>query len=229
MLITEKDYKIETIPLSVVDDNKANRLTMTSELEYLGMTVRALEGPFMNEAAALTAITDHSRAVICDHHLSQQDYASFSGAQLVARCYEAKFPAILVTRFSSDVIEEIRPFRHLIPALLTPKDLTDSLDTLHRVLSSCMKEVFLGKFDPTRKPWQTLLRVEDVDIETKSVFLTLPAWDAPEGDNAIKIPLSMFPNELHEFVVPNARFFAKVNIGAEKHEDIYIKDFEFRG
>lgn len=229
MLLTEERYNIDTLLLSVVDDNQANRLTMTSELEYLGMTVRPLEGPFLSEDAAFAAVYSQSKAVICDHHLSQQDYASFSGAQLVARCYREKFPAVLVTRYSSDVIEEIRPFRHLIPALLTPKDLTDSLDNLHRVLTTCMKEVFLGQFDSTRRPWQTLLRVEDVDQDSESVFFILPAWDAPDGDNAIKIPLSMIPNELHQYVIPEARFFAKVNIGAERHEDIYIKDFEFRG
>ncbi|UOQ69879.1 hypothetical protein [Hymenobacter volaticus] len=215
--------------LSVIDDNPANRDTVRGEIEDLGIDAYPLTGPFFSENEAFEAIYAHSQAVICDHHLSHHDYARFSGAKLVATCYDRHFPAVLVTRWTTDIIEDIRPIRHKIPALLTPRELTENVDHLEKVLRECMQEVFLGKFSKRRKPWQTLVRIDDIDISTKTVLLVIPAWDGNKGGNGIKIPMQSFDKSILHMVNPGVRFFAHVNLGAEKIEDVYIKDFQFRG
>lgn len=221
-------FDIREITLAVVDDNPAARETVTGELEDLGMRVSALEGPFYSEEQAFVASKNSAEALICDHHLSQHDYARFTGAELVAKCYLEHFPAILVTKYSVDVIEEIRPYRHLIPALLSPQELTDNIDNLKYVLDLCMMEVFMGKYSSERKPWRTLIRVEDIDEARENAFLIIPAWDAPNGENGIKIPMSMIPTKFQTSLSPKTRFYARVNLGTSKHEDLYIKDFEFK-
>ena len=220
---------LEDLAIAVVDDNPAARGTMREELEELGVKVDALAGPFLNKEAAFQALLQgNNQALVCDHHLNQHDYAQFNGAQFVAYCYGQRFPGVLVTRYSSDMLTEIRPLRHLIPALLTPRQLTDDVEHVQKIFDYCMREVLLGEFSPDRRPWQTLLRIENVDVDSRNVLVIIPAWDAPGGDNGIKIPFSMFPKHLWSELKERARFFGMVNLGAEKHEDLYIKDITFR-
>jgi CheY-like chemotaxis protein len=222
--------RLEDLTLAVVDDNPGARDTVTGELEDMGITVDALQGPFLTEGAAIQALkSSHSQIAICDHHLSHHGYAHFTGAELVARCYENQFPAILMTRYTNETLEEIRPIRHLIPALLLPNELTDDVEHLKNTLNNCMKEVFLGDFSDERRPWQTLLRVVDIDRTSKSLRITIPGWDSIDEENLIKIPFSMIPKDIHSTIQVKSRYFAEVNLGAQKKSDIYIKNISFRG
>lgn len=221
---------LEDLALAVVDDNPAARGTMTEELEEFGIEVDALDGPFHSKEAAYQALRmGRSQGLVCDYQLDQHDYAQFNGAEFVAYCYDQKFPGVLVTRYSSDMVTEIRPWRHLIPALLTPRELTDDVEHVQRIFDKCMREVLLGEFSPDRRPWQTLLCVENVDAASKNALVIIPAWDAPGGDNGVKLPFSMFPANLLPQLKEQARFFGMVNLGAAKHEDVYIKDIVFKG
>jgi len=55
--------------------------------------------------------------------LKVKTYATFNGAELVASLYDRKLPAILCTRFEFADLDEIRPYRQRIPALLRPDEL----------------------------------------------------------------------------------------------------------
>lgn len=221
---------LEDLALAVVDDNPAARGTMTEELEEFGIAVDALDGPFHSKEAAYQALRrGRSQGLVCDYQLDQHDYAQFNGAEFVAYCYDQKFPGVLVTRYSSDMVTEIRPWRHLIPALLTPRELTDDVEHVQKIFDKCMREVLLGEFSPDRRPWQTLLRIENVDSTSRNALVIIPAWDAPGGDNGVKLPFSMFPANLLPQLKEGSRFFGMVNLGAEKHEDVYIKDIIFKG
>ena len=55
------------------------------------------------------------------------------------------------------------------------------------------------------------------------VYAVIPGWDP---DEVVRFPLIIFPEELRQSVVPGARFFAKVNIAATHHDELYFEDFE---
>jgi len=82
-----------------------------------------------------------------------------------------------------------------------------------------------NRYSPDRRPWRTLVRIEEVNrnSEKPMVYAVIPGW---EPDKVVRFPLVIFHQKQREIVVPGARFFAKVNIGASHHDELYFEDFE---
>ncbi|MGB7413968.1 MAG: hypothetical protein WA902_07145 [Thermosynechococcaceae cyanobacterium] len=216
--------------IAIVDDNQARRDTLSEDLEWEELMPHPLEGPFTTPQNLLIEMKQTSQAVVCDHNLSPRNYAAFTGAELAAYCYDHRFPSVLVTRWSTEYIAAIRPYRSRIPVLLTPLEAT--VERLLAGFQECIDEID-GQLRPSRRSWQTLVRIERVDSEDKPekcmVDAIVPAWDAPNGDDGIRLPLTMFPENLRSHVRDGSRFFAQVNLGAERHEDLFLTNFDFRG
>ena len=73
-----------------------------------------------------------------------------------------------------------------------------------------------------------MIRVEDVDRETDInnalVFVVLPGWDSSE---VIRLQLRDIPRKVRKRIDSRQlRFHAQVNIGAERHEELYFFDWE---
>ena len=70
-----------------------------------------------------------------------------------------------------------------------------------------------------------LIRITHVTSESgeQVVDVIVPGWNPWR---AVRLPVSLIPDDLHSKVEPEAAFFAKVNIGTEKAEDLYFKEFE---
>ncbi len=70
-----------------------------------------------------------------------------------------------------------------------------------------------------------LLRITNVTDESneKVVDAIIPSWN-PRW--AVRFPVSLIPSDLHDKLAPDIAFFAQVNIGAEKSEDLYFREFE---
>lgn len=66
------------------------------------------------------------------------------------------------------------------------------------------------------KSWRTLIRVTDAFLN--NVEITIPAWEY----RRLKINLSVFPEEMKMFVMPGYRFYADVNLSAEKESELNI-------
>ena len=204
----------------LIDDDPKVRNTYEFPVEDLQLKAVSESGPlldldtFINRRAA--------DAAICDHHLTPRNYAHFKGAELVARWYKMRFPAILCTRVEN-AIDEIRPFRRHIPVLFKQPDELNP-DSLRMGFEKCIAE-FNGTFSPTRRGWRTLVRVVDVDAVSTNqvVFVVIPAWNK---DREVRLQIAELPKKIQALLDPSKRFHAVVNIGAENHEDLFFEDWE---
>jgi len=75
---------------------------------------------------------------------------------------------------------------------------------------------------PEDKLWRSLVRVEKVCGDY--VRVVIPSFNPHKS---VKIDLGIIPEQhRHRLLEPNTRFFANVNIGTEKSEDLVIEFIE---
>lgn len=208
----------------VIDDNADARDAMAecvidASLEPIIVNNRL---PSMNEFIQ-KLINNSDAAAIFDHRLMPGNYAGFTGAEAVASLYQRCFPALLVTKWSSADIDNIRRFRRFIPALIPSGGIEE--ETITNGLQQCLNE-FEGHFTPERKPWRTLVRIEeDLSPESKMplVYAVISAWNP---NQVIRFPLELIDRKYHKFVNAGVRFFAQINIGAKHQDDLFFEKFE---
>jgi hypothetical protein len=72
------------------------------------------------------------------------------------------------------------------------------------------------------------VRIAAVDMGSKQqiAFAIVPGWDPRQ---VVRFPVDIVSFPLRRLLKPDARFVAKVNIGAETPADLYLSDFEYRG
>jgi hypothetical protein len=91
-------------------------------------------------------------------------------------------------------------------------------------LAKCIEEIS-GTFRPDRKPWRTLIRVDDIDPEgdpRPSCYVVVPAWNATQ---IIQIRLDDLPLHVRPSIRSATHWHADVNIGAERAEDLYFAEW----
>ena len=207
--------------VSVIDDDPYVRAAYKLPLEDLDVTPILEEGPIIDLGTCIKKIMRHANAAICDHHLTKlNNYSTVPGANLVAEMYKSKFPAILCTRYNSASMDEIRPYRRYIPALLNPNNLeAEVVETQMRI---CIDE-FKGEYLNHREPWRALVRVEDVEHGDQGVnsyfYAAVPSWDP---NQMIKLFIKDIPSTIRSAITPGKRLHAKVNLGAEHEDEIYF-------
>ena len=75
---------------------------------------------------------------------------------------------------------------------------------------------------PEKRLWRSLVRVEKVCGDC--IDVVIPSFNPHE---VVKIGIDVIPElHRHRLSEPNAHFFANVNIGAEKSEDLVIQFLE---
>ncbi|HWO23022.1 MAG TPA: hypothetical protein VNO30_29980 [Kofleriaceae bacterium] len=203
----------------MIDDDPGSRELYSLYVEELSMQALRENGPFTSVEACVERVLGAAHAAISDFKLKVKTYASFNGAELVASLYDKKLPSILCTRFEFADLDEIRPYRQRIPALLRPDEL--DVDTIAHAFESCALE-FRNEFVQTRKPWKTLIRIEDIHADPgreAAVDVCLPSWNR---NVMVKLQRSELPEWMHAKLVADAHFYAVVNIGAERPEDLYF-------
>jgi len=205
--------------IRIVDDEPSARDTYGYPVEDLCLQPIPAQGPFSDLETLVAETQNLSDAAICDQRLGGRSYASFDGAELVARLYQSEFPAVLCTQWDIDeIIDEIRQYRRYLPVLLKPEELEP--DSLVHGLERCIGE-FSDEFQPSRRPWRALVRIERVDKERAYFYVVIPGWDPHE---AIRLPLASVRPEIQERIrKEEKRFHAQVNIGAEGSEDLYFE------
>jgi len=218
MTLTIRDRVIDSV--CIVDDNPDNRSANTWIVEDLDLQPVPADGPLGSLDEFVRTVQGMAQAAICDYMLSVKNYAAFNGAQLVAQQYKNQFPSVLYTKWEIADIAEIRQYRRFIPVLVGPDEL--DTDSLVRAFERCIEE-FHGEFQPSRRPWRTLVRVENIDHERGYVYLIVPGWDPKQG---VKLLLDDLPSEVCECIDHQKRFHAQVNIGAEANEDLYFEAWE---
>jgi len=204
----------------IVDDEPTARTAYGYSVEELNLRPIPADGPLTDIDQFSESMWNTAQAVICDFMLNARNYAVFNGAQLVAKQYQRQFPAVLCTRWEIAEFPEIRKYRRYIPVLLRPDELDP--DSLVHALERCIEE-FHGQFQPSRRSWRTLVRIEYVDQERGYVGVIIPGWDPQQGINLL---LRDLPVEVQNRIANQKRFHAWVNIGGEANEDLYVEEWE---
>jgi hypothetical protein len=202
--------------VAVIDDDPGARDAMAETVRDAQLEPVIQDSPLDSIEELIGTLKRNADAALCDHRLAPGNLAAFKGAEAVAALYLRGFPALLVTQWSDEDIDSIRPYRRQIPSVLESGKL--SPEQIRQGISECMGE-FKDEFAKERRPWRVLVRVEAVSSEL--VFVIVPSWDA---NKVIRLPRGIFPkrNELSE----GTRLFAEVNIGADSMEELFFVNFE---
>ncbi len=206
----------------IIEDDPYARESYAYPLEELGaLPMPANDMPMNSADEFVHSLDQQSDAVLCDYHLGKRNYATFNGDAIVAGCYGLHIPAVLCTRFPEDV-DCLRRLRRSIPSLIRPEDLEP--ETIRRGFHSCIGE-FNEHFEPHRKPFRTLVRIEEVDLDGPIglVYIVLPGRKPKE---VLKLTLDNLPEDIRPLVEPGRRLHAHVNIGASQHDELYFEAWE---
>lgn len=209
--------------LAVIDDNDTVREGYRYVANMARLNPQVWSGKIESSLTSLLANGIGADAALSDYQLTQSGYATFNGADLVAGLYKRRTPAVLCTRFDRAAIDTIRPLLRWIPVVLAPNELDPG--SLLRSLKIAQDELS-GNFISERRPWRAQVHfLYRDDIVTDAYFVELPGWS---GSEILKVRLSMLPSDVAERVNDGYRTFARVNLGTEDVERIYLDEWEVR-
>ena len=201
----------------IVDDDPEARQSYEYIIEELDLDPFPFNGP-LEDLAAFIETVESSDVLLCDYHLRSHNYATCDGDELVAECYKAQVPAVLCTTIADAVLR--RDCLRYIPGLIKSGNPTPT--ELVAGWNRCLTEL-TGTFDPTRRPWRTLVRVAELDDQRQLAYVIVPPWDVR---NKIPIDMDSLPAEIRGLIEPDRRFHALVNTGADSHEDLFFESWE---
>ena len=209
--------------IKIVDDKADVRKIIAINVEEAQLEPVLENGPLPPLEEFISTSITNADAAICDHRLSLGTYAQFNGAEAVAQFYKHRWPALLCTTWSPADIDAMRQYLRKIPVLIHTDELDP--DAIAEGFEYCIRE-FNNEFLPNRRPWRTLVRVEEVDKEMAPpmFFVVLSGW---HSSDKIRLPLNIIPPKLQSRIKPGIRLHAQVNKGAESQENLYFESFEF--
>lgn len=208
--------------VDIVDDQPGAREVYGYTIEDLALDGHSVEGPLPSVDEFAQEVSGRADAALCDQLLKVRNYANFNGAELVAKLYERGVPAVLCTAWEQQMLDDIRPLRRWIPALMKPEDLNE--DTLPRALEECVFELDRD-FRPHRRPWRAQVHVVDLEAERGRMYVEVPAWSG----TLIRLGTKDVPEAVQAELHHDYRCHAHVNLGAESLEDLYFVDWEASG
>ena len=209
----------------IIDDEKDSAETAAWDLEEAGYSpILIVDGSFENVDELVSKIPQDASAVVCDQRLRKSGFATFEGSDLIAALYDLKIPAILNTQYFDIDDVPIRKRRHKIPVLLSKQYDVLNEETLGAGIQKCIAE-FKGNFSRDRKPYRTMVRVLDIDTNYRDyvVDVVISGW---RPDIPVPLPLALIREWIDFDPHIGDLLIAKVNVGAEKAEDLYFTDFE---
>jgi len=170
-------------------------------------------------------INESISMILCDHRLYEKgDYANYTGAQAVAKCYQSGRGGVLVTGYENDDAElSIREYRRWIPSLIHGTELDRK--TLTSALANADKEVRHNLIATQREPYRTVMTVTNLiqKGETTIVKVVMGQWDP---NTEIGFPIHMLPSLMRPQAVPGNLLIAQVNLLAERPEDLFFDNFQ---
>lgn len=216
--MTLADGAIEKV--KIIDDQRDGAEWLKLEVEEAGFQpiIVSCPAPPLDQ---LWSLIEPRTGFIFDHLLSPGNCASYVGAQAVALMYAQKAPAILITTYAMDADVGIRRWRASIPVLLD-RDAVDQ-DSLNAAFVKCLRELREGP-PPSRQTLPAIVRVERVSSETgeRVLDVIVGSWNPRK---AVRLPLSILPDNLQGSVQIGSRFIADVNIGAEFGSELFFNNF----
>ena len=206
----------------IVDDDENARDGYCDPVSELGVEAAPESGPLPGIDEFVSKMKSQASGVLCDYILRQRNYSEYNGDLLVESLYKGHLPAVLCTRYTDADVTLFRGRRRYIPALLMPSEVDP--DNLARGFETCIEE-FAGNFQPDRKPWRTLVRIEEFvdDDKHKYMYVVVPGWSP---NKKIRLYLEDLPLNVRKVVREDKRLHAQVNIGTESHEQLYFTEWE---
>ena len=202
-----------------MDDEESSQEVYTYPVEDLDLEPHIVRGPIVDPKSFVESVTP-SDVVICDYQLKKRSYSPCNGDLLSAECYKANIPAILCTTYTDVHDTMSRRSLRYIPALL--KSDCPEPEMFLGAWEKCISELN-GVYHPTRRPWRTLVRIEELDDERNSVYMVVPAWNV---HRKIRINRDDLPIHVIETLQADRRYHAEVNTGAEEHEELFFDEWE---
>lgn len=220
MLLMKNNKPINKV--AIINDTVAAREEIAENIFEAGLEPILQNSRLTSIDECITTVTIKAEAAIFEHHLKSNNYANFMGAEAVAQLYRQYFPSLLVTAWADADIDNIRLFRQYIPVLIESEYAQSEI--IVQGFKQCLNE-FENSYSSSRKPWRTIIRIEEIDREYKQamVYALVPAWNPRK---IVKFPFSLIPENLHQTLELEPHLFAKVNIGANHHDELYFTEFE---
>ena len=204
----------------IVDDDPAARDSFSEIIVDMGLSPINEPGPLDDLKSFVNSVRQKADAVFADYRLKPRNYSVFEGDSLVAECFSNNIPAVLCTAYeAADFMLDRRLVRR-IPVLL--RDTNPEPDDVEAALEKCIAELE-GRIAPSRRPWRTLVRVNDIDQVRGFFYVIVPGWDVR---TKIRLDLDNVPDEIKFLIAPDKRFHAQVNIGAQSAHDLYFDEWE---
>lgn len=221
---------VSPLSVAIVNDDERDRDVWRYQVAEAGyepyIVQRPGNRPFHSIDEMAHEVEQHAALAVFDHRLQPKGLATFTGAAMVAALYDRhRIASLLVTTYEKqDADSAIRLYRKKIPVLLSAQDFDDP-ETIRECFTASAREVRDGQVPSERRAWRTAVQIEDRDdgSRIKVVDALIPGWN-PEAK--VTFPLDLISPELRDSAQPGRVFFALVNTGAERDEDLFFSDFE---
>ena len=202
----------------IVDDEPEARDAYEYVIEDMGIRPQQVTDRLRDDMRSFISSIETTDVILCDFHLKKHSYAPCDGDQLMASCFLAGYPGVLCTTIPDAPIR--RDYLRYIPGVirignLEPRELLQGWER-------CLLERD-GCFEPARRPWRTLVRVDYVEPESRWFYAVVSSWHVR---TKVLIDYDALPIEFHNLVEPGRRFHAAVNTGAESAQDLFFDSWE---
>jgi len=209
--------------VAIVDDSRDEMVLRAAQLMRMGIEACRIFPSGNNVENLVDQVRGCADGAICDNVLQHGSTASFYGAEAVARLYDYRIPAILITQFfDQDYDVSIRKWREKIPVVLRKEDVEPVL--IETGLLACLRE-YQNDIPPSRQTCRTLIRVIRLEQEAgeQVVDALVLSWDA---QHPVRFPAALLSPNLQQSLAIDQYFIARVNTGAESPADLFFADFE---
>ncbi len=213
--------------VAVIDDDRRQADTVAELLVDAGLKPVIVPDPWCVIATVdelTAAVKARATAAICDHRLSPKGLATFDGAQAVAKLYDERIPALLMTQYAEmDNDVSIRRWRHKVPVVISRDDVDDPA-AIRVSLDLCIRELE-GERVPTRRAHRSIVRIaewnQEDGVDVLDVFVM--QW---RPHTAVRLPLDCIPEEFRGALKDFPFLIAEVNIEARDSSELFFHNFE---
>lgn len=172
-------------------------------------------------------VEKHARFAVFDHRLAPRDFAQFSGAAIVAALYDRRTtaPLLVSTYERQDADTTIRLHRRKVPVLLSNSEFGNDPETIRACFDLCASEIWKQQLPLARRTLRTIVAIEyrtsEADLDV--VDALVPGWNT---EDRVRFPVDLIAPSIRHRAQVGQRFFALVNTGAQRDEDLFFSDFE---
>jgi hypothetical protein len=211
--------------VAVADDNPTYREQRSHLVDLAGFEPVPLNDRYDQVQDLIDAIQKAgATGLVCDHKLTEGNYAGFEGVEAVAALYSLSIPGILVTDYgNTDLRQSIQRHRKLVPVLIRGTDLRPP--KIAEGIAAWEQEVIGHDVPVSRRPRRAVVIVDDITPGASGRMLTVfvPRWREHE---AVSLPEDMVPTDIRASLKKGSVLTASVNTEADRIEDLFFEDFE---